>query len=93
MKSLFSWKYPNFNASNISGLSVLAAGMHYPEIEMSNTSDRLGDQAFFWSSTYNSTASGIDMIWVIMFDRQYNSITRAPYFREDQGNSVRCIKN
>jgi uncharacterized protein (TIGR02145 family) len=93
MKSPFSWNYPNFNASNISGFSVLAGGMHYPEIEMPNHSERLGYQAFFWSSTSGETLSGITMVWVINFNNLFGSLIRVPYFRADQGNSVRCIKN
>jgi uncharacterized protein (TIGR02145 family) len=93
IKSLFSWNYPNFGASNISGFSVLAAGMHYPEVEMTDHSERLGYQSFFWSSTSGETINGITLVWVIALDNIYNGISRSPYYRADQGNSVRCVKN
>lgn len=93
MKSLVSWHAINRGSDNISGFSALGSGMHYPVAEFPDLSERMGVQAFYLSSTLDTTIGGIPLVWAICLNNSLREVWRVPYFRGDMGFSVRCIKN
>jgi uncharacterized protein (TIGR02145 family) len=93
LKSLVSWNVANVGADNSSGFSALGAGMHHPVVEYPDLSERMGYQAFFWSSTFDTTISDISTAWSVLIDNATRSVLRSPFYRTDMGFSVRCIKN
>lgn len=93
LKSLISWDAINVGASNSSGFSALGAGMHHPIVEYPDLSERMGTQAYFWSSTFDATVNGISTAWSVSVISLSGNVLRSPYFRSDMGFSVRCIKN
>lgn len=93
MKSLISWNAANAGADNSSGFSALGAGIHHPVSEYPDLSDRMGYQAFFWSSTFDTTINNISTAWSVSIGNSARNILLFPYYRTDMGFSVRCIKN
>jgi uncharacterized protein (TIGR02145 family) len=95
LKSLISWNAPNAGAGNNSGFSALGAGLHHPIVEYPDLSERMGNETYFWSSTYDTTYYdyNISTAWSVRIDNVSQAVLRSSYFRTDMGFSVRCIKN
>ena len=78
------WVSPNTGATNSSGFTALPGGWSY----LDGYFDKLGLNAYFWSSTEQSSSSA----WRRMLHHNYDYINRYGSNKES-GFSVRCIKD
>jgi uncharacterized protein (TIGR02145 family) len=93
LMDMLTWDIPNGWADNVSGFSALGAGIHHPVSEYPDFSDRIGKQSFFWSSTFGETTGNLSTAWSVVLNGGSNFALLSPYYREDMGFSVRCVKN
>ena len=80
------WKSPNTGTTNTSGFSALPGGARDPNGGFGS----LGDKAYWWSSTENSSSTGTVWFWYMSYD---NTTAHKDYDSKLYGRSVRCVKD
>jgi uncharacterized protein (TIGR02145 family) len=78
------WTTTNTFATNESGFTALAAGNRLT----SGLFENLSNNAYWWSSTANSSTSG----WYRNITKTATNVTR-DYFNKNAGFSIRCVKD
>ena len=84
-----------FSSPNYSGFNALPGGFHYYEYQTTNdVYDRMGTQAFFWTSSRGGGTPNYVGAWYRSLYYGNDSVIRgAPEPTYDFALSVRCVKN